>query len=104
MSNAHRFLYHYLKHCRQLITAGMFILSIAVISPAAIALELDEAVNKVQTELGGKVLDIQRVTVQHSPAFRIKLLQPSGRIKVLLLDAATGEFLADASAPHKKPK
>lgn len=91
-----------IKKCRQLITVGIFMFATTVLSPFVIAMELDEAVNKVQSELGGKVLDIQNVTVHHSPAYRIKLLQPSGRVKVLLLDANTGEFLSDASDPDKQ--
>lgn len=104
MSNAHHSLNsratkcRVIKRCRQLITVGIFIFFTAIISPAAIALGLDEAVKKVQTELGGKVLDVQQVTVKNSPAYRIKLLQPSGRVKVLLLDAKSGSLLSDTES------
>ncbi|WP_020208087.1 PepSY domain-containing protein [Gilvimarinus chinensis] len=39
---------------------------------------------------GGKVIDIKRVQAKGKPAYRVKLLQKSGRIHSVLIDAASG--------------
>lgn len=89
-------LYHSLH--RQFIAAGaVILLTIMGISPA-FALTADEIVQKVQTEQDGQVLDLQKLTIQHQAAYRIKLLLPSGRVKVLLLDAASGKILSDGES------
>ncbi len=100
MSTAHHTVINRLNSkCRQIMTVGIVVLSALFLSTSIHSMGLDEAVNKVQSELGGKVLDVQRVTVQHAPAYRIKLLQPSGRVQVLLIDANSGALLTEV-----KPK
>lgn len=39
---------------------------------------------------GGKVIDIKQVQVKGKTAYRVKLLQTSGRIHSVLIDAASG--------------
>lgn len=92
MSKAHQLI----TLCRRL-AAGILLLFTLIVAPSALALGVDEVVSQVQADLGGQVLDVQQVTVQHAPAYRIKLLQPSGRIKVLIVDASSGKYLVDGT-------
>ncbi|MDO3383531.1 PepSY domain-containing protein [Gilvimarinus algae] len=42
---------------------------------------------------GGKVLDVKAMQVNGRSVYRVKLLQPSGRIHSVLIDAASGKPL-----------
>ncbi|WP_421868005.1 PepSY domain-containing protein [Motiliproteus sp.] len=53
----------------------------------------DRAAELVQQRYGGKVLDLQRVGSGNKMAYRVKLLQPSGRVKLILIDATSGKDL-----------
>lgn len=81
---------------RQQLAAGLLILVTTLMLNSSFAMDVDRVVGKVIAEQGGQVLDVQQVTVQHRVAYRIKLLQPSGRVRVLILDAETGEYLVSS--------
>lgn len=53
-------------------------------------LDREQAAQLIKQEYGGKILDLQPVTTGDGPAFRVKLLQPSGRVKLMLIDARDG--------------
>ncbi|RDE18740.1 hypothetical protein DV711_14030 [Motiliproteus coralliicola] len=53
----------------------------------------DRAAEMVQQRYGGKVLDLKRVGSGNKMAYRVKLLQPSGRVKLILIDATSGKAL-----------
>ena len=42
---------------------------------------------------GGKVIGVKQVNIQGRTAFRVKLLQPNGRIHSVLIDANSGKPL-----------
>lgn len=50
-------------------------------------LTLDQAVRKVQSETGGRILSADAVLTAGGPVYRIKVLLPSGRVKVIQVDA-----------------
>jgi len=53
---------------------------------AGAGLSLDEAVRQVQAETGGRVLSADPV----DGAYRIKVLLPSGHVRVIVVDAQSG--------------
>lgn len=87
-----------LTKCRRTLSVGIVIFTSLLFSAFTHAMDIEEAVAKVQEQQGGKVLDIQRVSVHNAPAYRIKLLRPKGRVEVLLIDAKSGEPLSTSKA------
>ena len=65
------------------------------LSVSAAPLSAAQAAKKAQQQYGGQVLDIKQVRSNNSTAYRIKLLQPSGRVKVLIM-SAQGRILSTA--------
>lgn len=59
-------------------------------TPAAAqrALNLQEAVERVQQETGGKILSAETVRIGRQKMFRIKVLTPDGRVRVVQIPAA----------------
>ncbi len=55
--------------------------------PRAPSLSLDEAVERAERQSGGRVLSAQTVYEGGRPVYRIKLLTPSGRVRVMVMDA-----------------
>jgi uncharacterized membrane protein YkoI len=51
---------------------------------------LNEAVQQVQRETGGRVLSADTVNQGGRKVHRIKLLTPSGQVRVVVIDAQTG--------------
>jgi hypothetical protein len=50
-------------------------------------LSLDEAVRRVQRETGGRILSAESVQGAAAVAYRIKVLLPSGRVRVIVVDS-----------------
>lgn len=50
-------------------------------------ISLDEAVQRVRRETGGRILAAETVRKDGIPAHRIKVLMPSGRVRVFYVDA-----------------
>lgn len=63
-----------------------------VSSALAAGLTADEAVRQLEARHQGRVLDIQPVETGSGPAYRIKLLLPSGRVRLLVMDAEDGQL------------
>jgi len=59
------------------------------------ASEIDEssAAAIVKQRHGGRVLKIQKIKVNKGSAFRVKILQTSGHVKNVLVDAHTGKVI-----------
>lgn len=49
-------------------------------------LSADQAARRAESRYGGQVLDIRPVQTDKGQGYRIKLLQPSGRVKMLVID------------------
>ncbi len=60
---------------------------------AAVGISLRQAVRKVRRLTGGRVLSAGMGEVGGNPVYRIKVLMPGGRVRVVLVDARTGEIL-----------
>lgn len=52
------------------------------------AVSLQEAVERVQQETGGKILSAETVRIGRQKMYRIKVLTPDGRVRVLQIPAA----------------
>lgn len=71
----------------------VLMLAAALALPAAPALaqravSLQEAVERVQQETGGKILSAETVRIGRQKMYRIKVLTPDGRVRVLQIPAA----------------
>jgi uncharacterized membrane protein YkoI len=55
-------------------------------------ISLDQATAIVRKETGGRVLSADRQSRNGQTIYRIKVLMPSGVVKVVRVDAATGEM------------
>ena len=55
-------------------------------------LSLDQAAAKVRKETGGRILSARAETKGGRTSYRIKVLLPSGHVRIVRVDAATGEM------------
>lgn len=55
--------------------------------PQAAEISPDQAVDRVQQQTGGKVLSVQTLRVGKRKIFRIKVLTPSGQVRVVEVQA-----------------
>lgn len=55
-------------------------------------ISLDEAAARVRKQTGGRVLSADTTSSRNGAVHRIKVLLPSGRVRVYLVDAATAEL------------
>ena len=53
-------------------------------------LSLDQAAAKVREQTGGRILSAQTETKGGRTSYRIKVLLPSGHVRIVRVDAATG--------------
>lgn len=60
-------------------------------TPAYAELTVDQAVAKVQRELGGRVLSADSESRDGRIRYRVKVLLPDGRVRIVYVDAATGQ-------------
>ncbi|MCQ4165670.1 PepSY domain-containing protein [Tahibacter harae] len=64
------------------------LVALSVISTAAFAqLTLEDAVERVQQEIQGRVLKAEEVTIGKKKLYRIKLLTRDGRVQVVKIPA-----------------
>lgn len=54
-------------------------------------ISVDQAVAKVQREVGGRVLSADSENRDGRVRYRVKLLLPDGRVKIVYVDAASGQ-------------
>lgn len=54
-------------------------------------ISVDQAVAKVQREVGGRVLSADSESRDGRVRYRVKLLLPDGRVKIVYVDAASGQ-------------
>lgn len=67
----------------------------AVLRLAAAGLTLQQAARRVSRITGGRVLSASPTQVDGRPAYRVKVLMPGGRVRVVLVDARSGAILND---------
>lgn len=82
-----------LETCAALLRRQLLILAAAlavtVYAPLSHAAEISakEAVDRVQQETGGKVLSVQTLRMGKRKIYRIKVLTPSGQVRVIEVQA-----------------
>lgn len=59
-------------------------------SPFAFAIDRDEAALRAQQATGGRVLAVEAATSNGDPVFVVRVLTPSGEIRLVVIDARTG--------------
>lgn len=77
---------------KPLLTLALALLT-ALASPVWAQVSRDAAAATARQLSGGRVLALERSEHQGRAVWRIKVLTPQGEVKVLLLDAATGQAL-----------
>ncbi len=65
-------------------------LALAVAGAAWADVSRDEAAAAAQRATGGRVLAVERAQSDNRPVWRVKVLTPSGEVRVVLVDAASG--------------
>ena len=55
------------------------------------AMNRDQIARHIQQQYGGQILDLKSVKTGSGQAYRVKLLQSSGRVKLMLIDARDGK-------------
>ncbi len=65
-------------------------LTLALAQPFAHAMDRDEAAARAQQASGGRVLAVDRAEQDGRPVFRVRVLTPSGEVRVIVVDARTG--------------
>lgn len=68
----------------------LFALLLATTAPAWADIGPDQAAAIAQRQTGGRVLAVERADVGGRPVWRIKVVTPSGEVRVILLDVASG--------------
>jgi uncharacterized membrane protein YkoI len=53
----------------------------------------DEAAAAAQRMSKGRVLSVEKAEAAHRPVWRVKVVTPQGEVRVMLIDAATGQPL-----------
>lgn len=59
--------------------------------PAWADVSRDQAAAMAQRASGGRVLSVDRAEQDGRPVWRVKVVTPRGEVRVLLIDAATGQ-------------
>lgn len=65
-------------------------LLLAAAAPAWADVSRDDAAAVAQRASGGRVLAVERADAGNRPVWRVKVLTPSGDVRVILVDVATG--------------
>ena len=68
----------------------MFAAALVLAAPLALAVDRDEAAARAQHSTGGRVLAVERAEQDGRPVFKVRILTPSGEVRVVLVDARTG--------------
>jgi len=65
-------------------------LSVALVAPSVWALDRDQAAAQVQKSTGGRVLAVERGERDGRPVFRVRVLTPSGEVRVVVVESGGG--------------
>ena len=69
---------------------ALAVLLVAAAEPAVAqrALDLQDAVERVQRRTGGRILSAETVRVGRQKHYRVKVLTPEGRVRIVMVPAA----------------
>lgn len=65
-------------------------LALSLATPLALALDRDQAAARAQQSTGGRVLAVDKAEHDGKPVFRVRVLTPSGEVRVVVVDGRTG--------------
>ena len=77
----------------QLISALVLLGLLGIPELALARVNADQAAAVAQQSGAGRVLAVEKTNASGREVFRIKLLTPNGEVKVILIDAETGQKL-----------
>jgi uncharacterized membrane protein YkoI len=92
---------------RKLTRLGVtLLLALGVAAPvvAQRAISLQDAVERVQRETGGKILSAESVRQGRADVYRIKVLTREGRVQVVTVPAAGSGRANDPTPPPARPE
>ena len=65
--------------------------ALALTAPAWADISRDQAAAAAQRQSGGRVLSVEKTESGRRPVWRVKVVTAKGEVRVLLIDAATGQ-------------
>lgn len=77
----------------RLISIAVLLCMLALSDVALARVSADEAVAVAQRTSAGRVLAVEKSNAGGREVYRVKLLTPNGEVKVILIDAETGQKL-----------
>lgn len=66
------------------------LLLVLLFAAPVMAMDRDEAAARVQQQTGGRVLAVERAEQGGRPVYRVKVLTPSGDVRIVVVDAGGG--------------
>lgn len=76
---------------RVFILGGAVLALASVMAGAARADDVQDVVDRVQRDTGGRILSAETVNMGRSRVYRVKVLTPDGRVRVVQVPAAGGD-------------
>ncbi len=86
-----------------LASLGTMVGALASAQSAAPKVTLDQAVSRVQTDTGGKVLSAEPRHIGRRSEYRIKVLTPAGHVRVVVVPSESGKNPASTQSTKNSP-
>lgn len=82
---------HRSTNARARLLAACAVGLMAVAAPAWADVSRDQAAAAAQRQTGGRVLSVEKTESERRMVWRVKVVTPRGEVRVLFIDAATGQ-------------
>ena len=82
---------HLLLDTRGRLLAACAVALMALAAPAWADVSRDQAAAAAQRQTGGRVLSVEKTESGRRPVWRVKVVTPKGEVRVVFIDAATGQ-------------
>lgn len=66
-------------------------LALSLVAPAWADISREQAAAVAQRQTGGRVLSVERAEADLRPVWRVKVVTPKGEVRVVFIDAASGQ-------------
>lgn len=86
-----------------LISLGLGVSGVAAAQSGGTRVTLDQAVQQVQQDTGGKVLSAEQRAVGRRQEYRIKVLTPQGHVKVVVVSSESGKNSPSTQSNKNSP-
>jgi len=80
-----------MKHARAVRLLAACALALGLAAPATADISREQAAAVAQRQTGGRVLSVERAEAGRHPVWRVKVVTPKGEVRVLFIDAASGQ-------------